>query len=90
VVSSVHDNGVVLFDTVNGGLYASNLTGALIWEALDGGLSVDSIAADLTHRYRIPYEIAAADTRQFLAELETQRLVTRSSARSRGYSRPLD
>jgi hypothetical protein len=77
VVASIHDDGLVLFETVNGGLYASNRTGARIWQALERGLPADVIAADLADRYQIAYDTAAAHTQKFLAELERQRLVQR-------------
>jgi Coenzyme PQQ synthesis protein D (PqqD) len=77
VTASMHDTGVVLFHTANGQLFTSNLAGALIWQGLQSSLSAESIAEQLSLRYRIPRAVAEADTTHFLAQLEGQHLIER-------------
>jgi hypothetical protein len=66
---SIHDSGAVFFHSGTGHLFASNITGARIWEGLARKQDPASIAADLCRDYRIPYETARAHTTEFLAEL---------------------
>src|SRR5262245_53188742 len=81
VSASIHDNGVVLLHTTKGKLFASNLTGARIWQGLERALPLDDIAAEISRHYRIPHETARVHTTQFLAELERQRLIERRIGR---------
>jgi hypothetical protein len=77
VAASIHDFGVVLLHTVKGRLFASNHTGARIWQGLERRLPVQTIAAEISREYRIPHETALDHLMRFLAELEGQRLVER-------------
>ncbi|MGH9346912.1 MAG: PqqD family protein [Vicinamibacterales bacterium] len=81
VAASVHDRGVVLLHTIDGRLFASNHTGARIWQALERRLPVEAIAAEISDHYGVSRDTAAADTAQFIIELEQRRLVRRGVGR---------
>lgn len=78
VVTSTHDHGVVLLDTVAGALFAANETGATVWRGLQAHLRPDVITAELSREHGIPGNVAAEHVAAFLRELERHRLVTRS------------
>jgi hypothetical protein len=77
VSASIHDDGVVLLQTAKGKLFASNHTGARIWQGLERALPLDDIAADISRQYRIPHDTARDHATRFVAELERQRLIER-------------
>jgi hypothetical protein len=72
---SIHDSGAVFFHLPTGHLFASNLTGARIWEGLVRNQDVASIAADLSRDFGIPSETARDHTTQFLDELARRDLL---------------
>src|SRR5215470_9377094 len=78
VTASMHERGIVLFHIANGQLFASNLTGAQIWQGLERQLPTDSIAEAMSLRYHIPPATARAHTAQFIARLEAECLIERS------------
>jgi predicted flavoprotein YhiN len=75
IVASIHDDGIVFFDTQEGRLFASNQTGARIWQCLERKLAADAIAAEISSEYGIAYETARDHTTRFLADLEQQKLI---------------
>lgn len=81
VAASIHDDGVVLLHTGSGRLFASNRTGARIWEALERSVPVPAIATGITDCYGIPHEKAAREVACFLEQLEHHGLLERSDAR---------
>jgi Coenzyme PQQ synthesis protein D (PqqD) len=77
VITAEHEGGAVIVHLGRGRLFASNHTGLEIWRKLEARLSLDAIARDLTHEYRLPPDVAWAQTTQFVAALERERLVER-------------
>jgi hypothetical protein len=75
VTASVHDDGLVLFNTHEGRLFTANHVGARIWDALQRAEPLDDIAARISREYQVPVETARADAARFVAELEQARLV---------------
>jgi hypothetical protein len=75
VAASAHDEGLVLMDVATGRLFASNRTGARIWEGLTQQQSVPAIAAALSDHYGISLDAARACVTTFLAQLVEHRLV---------------
>lgn len=61
------------------GIYTLNETAALIWELLDGKMSVKEIKDTLVEAYDILPEQAEKDLMEHLLELESIRLVTEES-----------
>jgi hypothetical protein len=75
VQSSVHSGGIVLLDLAMGRLFASNPTGARIWQGLTQGMPSARIAADLSQTHRVPLETAQASTMRFITQLVAHGLV---------------
>jgi hypothetical protein len=77
VVTSRHDHGVVLLDTVAGALFSTNETGARVWRGLQAHLPLDAIGAELCREYGISSSVALQHVTAFLHELERHRLTAR-------------
>lgn len=58
-------------------IYTMNPVGAFIWEKLGGGATQDELQAALVHEYDVDPQSAAADLREFMAELEAAGAVRR-------------
>lgn len=80
VSASIHDDGVVFLHVTDGCVFASNRTGAHIWQGLEQQLSTTLIAEHISRRYRISTVTAQADTARFIAQLEARHLVERRAA----------
>jgi len=80
IQASVHENGVVLLHIPTGRLFQSNRTGAKIWQGLTSGLQPDVIAADISHHYGVPQDVAVRDTASFLTALEQHGFVARAAS----------
>jgi PqqD family protein of HPr-rel-A system len=81
VLASIHDDGIVLFDTREGRLFTSNPTGARIWQCLQRKLAADAIAAEISREYGIAYETARDHAARFLADLKQQKLIELKAGR---------
>lgn len=79
IQASVHEDGVVLLHIPSGRVFQSNRTGAKIWQDLTGGLQPGAIAADISHHYGVPQDVAARDTASFLIALEQHGFVARTA-----------
>lgn len=77
VAASIHNDGVVLLHTVDGQLFASNRTGARIWQALEGRVPIHTIAVGISDEYGISYDKASTEIAWFVVELERHRLIER-------------
>jgi hypothetical protein len=80
VSASVHNDGVVFFDAEQGQLFASNRTGAYVWQRLEQGWSAERIAEDLSARYHLPVSTARIHAARFIAQLEDRQLIERRAA----------
>ena len=76
-VASVHDDGIVILDTGNGHMYASNGTGARIWRGIEQELSVEAIAEGISSHYEVSQTMARQQVVSFLAQLEQHTLIRR-------------
>ncbi len=81
VTASLHERGVVFLDSESGRLFTSNEIGARIWAGMARGLALDAIAEGLARDFKVRPEMVRAHAAKFLAELEEQRLITRSADR---------
>lgn len=79
VKASIHPDGVVLFHTEIGRLFASNRTGARIWQYLEQQLSVDEIASRISREYGIAESVGREHILTFLAELQRHGLIESDS-----------
>jgi hypothetical protein len=48
---------------------------AFIWKLCDGRCSVEDISSQLAHEYNVTDEVAFADTRAFISQLESAGLL---------------
>jgi predicted flavoprotein YhiN len=77
VVSSVHENGIVLLHICSGQMFASNGTGARIWSALKERQSTETIVSEISTDYQIDRVTARSHVERFLIELDRQNLIQR-------------
>ena len=75
VASDILDGEAVMINLSTGMYYNMDQTGALIWELLDAGRSVDEIGSALTLRYDVSREQVDADVLRLLAQLVVENLV---------------
>ena len=75
VIASTHGNGVILLHAATGRLFASNETGARIWQKLTLRFTLDDIADDISRHYHIEIATARRHTAQFVAELKRHSLI---------------
>ena len=79
VVTSKHEHGVVLLDTVAGSLFSANETRAYVWRGLQAHLPLAVITAELSREYGITCSVATEHVTQFVLELERHRLIARAT-----------
>ena len=77
--ASIHDDGIVIFHTGNGRLYASNGTGARIWRGVEQQLPVAAIAEEISSGHQITQTSAREQVVHFLRELERHTLIQRKA-----------
>jgi hypothetical protein len=77
--ASIHDNALVILHAPRGRIFASNRTGARIWQCLEQQLPLEAIAAEISHNYGIERATAREDAANFLAELERNGLTERGA-----------
>lgn len=75
VRSTDTQDGVVLLDVHGGMCFPLDQVGTLIWKRLEQRLAIDDIAQEIANTYRIPFELASADTREFVQELRAKHLL---------------
>lgn len=81
VISTEFDNHEgVLIDLAEKQYYQLNETALLIWRGLSAGQSPNEIIRELTSRYEISKEQAAASIGRFLQQLEQYRLCSKEQA----------
>lgn len=65
----------ILLRLEDGGYYALDEVGALIWELCDGQHAVCEIVAELCTQFDAPETVVRADVLEFIADLERERLL---------------
>jgi pyrroloquinoline quinone biosynthesis protein D len=65
----------VLLRLDDGGYYALDDVGAMIWELCDGERSVGAIVARLCEEFDAPESMIAADALEFIGELRREQLL---------------
>lgn len=74
--TAVNQDGAVILDTIAGRISTLNATGAIVWQALERGESVDAVAADLAGRMHAPIEVVKEDIVAFIEVLKKQNLLS--------------
>ena len=70
----------VLLRLDDGGYYALDEVGAMIWELCDGGRSVGEIVGLLCEEFDAPAAIVQADVLEFIDDLRRERLLVFDAA----------
>ena len=65
----------VLLRLADGGYYAVDEVGAMIWELCDGGRAVGEIVALLCEEFDAPEAVVQADVLEFIDDLRRERLL---------------
>ena len=72
----VQKEGLVLLHIRKGMFFRANDVGALIWERLSAGVSLERITQEIADEFQIPPEMVAADVRQFIDSLLREGFLT--------------
>ena len=75
VVGRVVEDEAVLVLPERGEVKVLNEVGARIWELANGQHPVSAIAALICEEYEVDLEVAASDTLEFLADLESRGVI---------------
>jgi hypothetical protein len=82
-------DGVVLLDVREGMCFPLDLVGTLIWKRLEQGSQVREIAQHIADTFHIPLDQASGDVKEFVQQLQKERLVINedgeSQARTSGW-----
>ena len=70
----------VLLRLEDGGYYALDEVGAMIWELCDGGRAVGEIVALLCEEFDAPEAVVQADVLEFIDDLRRERLLVFDAA----------
>jgi hypothetical protein len=75
VIRESFESEVVIINLDTGNYYSLEKTGALIWDWIEQGATLDGIVAQLAERGTVPAAEMAAALKQFVSELERERLI---------------
>ena len=75
VISDIIDDEVVIIDMATGAYYSLDRCGALVWQALEAGLSVAEVIEQVRQRYDGEPEAMAQAVEQLVAQLEQETLM---------------
>jgi len=77
----VNTDGAAILDTEGGQITTLNSTGAMVWQALERGEDLDTIAATIVHDTGAEIDAVRADIRGFIEELRKKNLSSRRCKR---------
>jgi hypothetical protein len=80
VISDLIDGEVVIINMSTGAYYSLDACGALVWQALDAGLSVGQVIELAQQRYEAAPQIIAQAVAQLVAQLAEETLIVALSA----------
>ena len=78
VAAQIADGEAVLLDIESGEYFALNSVGSRIWELSDGTRSTAEIVSVICDEFEVAEDVAMADVREVLDELEKEKLVARN------------
>jgi len=78
IAAQVADGEAVLLDIESGEYFSLNPVGSRIWELCDGTRSTAEIVSVICEEFDVAEDVATADAREILDELEQQKLVVSS------------
>ena len=76
VSSRIVDGEVVVLDHTNERIHQLNATAGFVWNRLDGKMSVERVAAELTKHFNVGESRALTDVQRIVAQLQELELVT--------------
>ena len=79
VVAKVIDGEAIVINLSNGVYYSMDHVGALIWELIEAGHSLDAIVQEIVARYDVSSQQAQADMKRLVAELCHEKLLVVSN-----------
>ena len=75
VASKVIDGEAIIINLANGVYYSMDKVGALVWDLLQTGYSLDEVIAAVTGQYDVAREQAESNVRDLVQELVQENLV---------------
>ncbi len=75
VSSRIVDGEVVVLDHANERIHQLNTTAGFVWNRLDGSMSAERVAAELTQHFEVDEQRALTDVRRIVAQLQELELV---------------
>jgi hypothetical protein len=75
VASKVVDGEAIIINLANGIYYSTDKVGALVWEHLLGGRSLEEVISSVTQRYDVTREQAESNVLELVQELVEEKLV---------------
>jgi hypothetical protein len=75
VAAQVADGEAVLLDIESGEYFSLNPVGSRIWELCDGTRSTAEIVSVICGEFDVAEDVATADAREILGELQNEKLV---------------
>jgi hypothetical protein len=73
--ATVNEDGAAILDTRRRTISTLNPTGAYVWQALERGENIETIAENLAHETGEPVDTVKQDTREFIEALRKECLV---------------
>jgi hypothetical protein len=83
VAAKVIEGEAILINLATGTYYSMDKAGALVWELIEAGLTLEQIAGAVTERYEAPADEACADVERLARELLAENLVAISTGDDR-------
>ena len=78
VASKVIDGEAIIINLANGVYYSIDKVGALVWDLLQAGHTLEQVIGAVTARYDVTREQAESDARELVGELVQENLVSPS------------
>ena len=78
VASKVIDGEAIIINLANGVYYSIDKVGALVWDLLQAGHTLEQVIGAVTARYDVTREQAESDVRELVGELVQENLVSPS------------
>ena len=78
VASKVIDGEAIIINLANGVYYSIDKVGAMIWDLLQAGHTLEQVIGAVTARYDVTREQAESDARELVGELVQENLVSPS------------
>lgn len=82
VAWQIVDGEAIVVDLASGNTIGLNPTGTFLWSQIDGGRDEAALAAAVAEEFDVDTDVAASDTREFLATMQTRALLIDAAERA--------